>query len=91
MTYPVISCTALDARDCRGLAEFYRELLGLHYRPGDEPRGETADGAADWLVLLDDRGERVLAVQEKECLRPLHVAQREDPHAAAHGLPRAQR
>ena len=47
MTYPVISCTALDARDCRGLAEFYRELLGLHYLPGDEPRGETADGAAD--------------------------------------------
>ncbi|MFE5774305.1 VOC family protein [Brachybacterium sp. NPDC056505] len=71
MSYPVLSCTALDARDCRALAEFYRELLGLHYREGDDP---PADGAApddsDWLVLLDDQDRRVLAVQEKTGLRP---------------------
>ena len=35
--FPVLMHTAVDAPDCRGLAEFYRELLGLHYRPGDEP------------------------------------------------------
>ena len=29
-SYPVLLNTAIDARDCRGLAEFYRELLGLH-------------------------------------------------------------
>jgi hypothetical protein len=29
--YPVLLHTAIDAQDCRGLAEFYRELLGLHY------------------------------------------------------------
>jgi hypothetical protein len=35
--YPVLVHTALDATDVRALAEFYRELLGLQYRPGDEP------------------------------------------------------
>lgn len=34
----------LDATDVRGLAEFYRKLLGLQYRPRDEP---PTDGAAD--------------------------------------------
>jgi hypothetical protein len=34
--YPVLLHTAIDARDCRGLAEFHRDLLGPHYRPGDE-------------------------------------------------------
>ena len=29
MAYPELSCTAIDARDPRALAEFYRELLGL--------------------------------------------------------------
>jgi Adenylate and Guanylate cyclase catalytic domain len=32
--YPVLMHTALDATDCRGLAEFYRQFLGLRYRPG---------------------------------------------------------
>jgi hypothetical protein len=27
----------LDCVDARELAEFYRLLLGLRYRPGDEP------------------------------------------------------
>jgi hypothetical protein len=34
--YPVLMHTALDATDCRSLAEFYRQFLGLRYRPGDE-------------------------------------------------------
>jgi len=38
----------LDCTDARRLAEFYRELLGFRYRPGDErpPAGE-----------LDPRGQ----------------------------------
>ena len=51
--FPELMHTALDATDVRGLAEFYRVLLGVRYRPGDEP---PADGSAD--------GGRVLAFQE---------------------------
>jgi catechol-2,3-dioxygenase len=65
--YPRLLHTVLDATDCRGLAEFYRELLGLQYRPGDEP---TADGVddADWLVLVDGDGHRKLAFQQVDRL-----------------------
>lgn len=63
--YPVLLHTAIDARDCRGLAEFYRRLLGLRYRSGDEPRPDDGADDADWLVLLDDAGHRVVAVQRK--------------------------
>ena len=62
--YPVLLHTAIDARDCRGLAEFYRQLLGLRYREGDAPPADGPD-EADWLVLLDDNGDRVLTIQEK--------------------------
>lgn len=61
--YPQLLHTVLDGTDIRGLAEFYRELLGLRYRPGDEP---PTDGTADdegWLVLVDDQGARKLAFQ----------------------------
>jgi hypothetical protein len=54
--------TVLDTTDVRSLAEFYRQLLGLVYRPGDEPSAGTADDA-DWLVLTDPAGTRVLAFQ----------------------------
>ncbi len=64
MSLPVVMHTALDAVDCRGLAEFYRELLGLRYRPGDEPPSGGAVDDADWLVLLDADDRRVLAIQE---------------------------
>jgi catechol 2,3-dioxygenase-like lactoylglutathione lyase family enzyme len=63
-TYPVLMHTALDATDCRGLAEFYREFLGLHYRPGDEVPAEGRDDDSDWLVLLDSEGNRVFAFQK---------------------------
>ena len=65
--YPRLLHTAIDTTDARGLAEFYRQLLGLHYRPGDEPPGDGEDDA-DWLVLLDEDGGRVLAIQEVERL-----------------------
>jgi catechol 2,3-dioxygenase-like lactoylglutathione lyase family enzyme len=61
--YPQLQNTVLDTTDVRELAEFYRELLGLRYRPGDEP---PADGTAedpDWLVLTDAGGVRKLAFQ----------------------------
>jgi hypothetical protein len=54
--------TAIDATDCRALAEFYRQFLGLRYRPGDEVPA-SGDDDADWLVLVDSAGHRVLAFQ----------------------------
>ena len=69
MEFPRLLHTAIDATDCRGLAEFYRELLGLHYRPGDEPP-ESGPDDADWLVLLDDGDRRVVAVQRVDELTP---------------------
>ena len=62
--YPVLMHTALDATDCRGLAEFYRQFLGLRYRPGDETPDPGRDDDPDWLVLLDPAGHRVLAFQQ---------------------------
>ena len=60
--FPTLLHTVLDATEPRALAEFYRELLGLHYRPGDEPPLEGTDDA-DWLVLVDEHERRTLAVQ----------------------------
>ena len=53
----------LDCTDARALAEFYRQLLDLHYRPGDEP-----PGTADWLVLRGGAGGVQLAFQQVEAL-----------------------
>lgn len=65
---PRLLHTAIDATDCRGLAEFYRELLGLRYRPGDEPPADDSPDDADWLVLTDDDGVRKLAFQQVDVL-----------------------
>jgi catechol 2,3-dioxygenase-like lactoylglutathione lyase family enzyme len=64
--FPKLQHTAIDTTDCRGLAEFYRELLGAHYRPGDEPPTDGSPDDADWLVLLDEDGQRVMAFQQVE-------------------------
>ena len=61
--FPVLMHTALDATDVRAPAEFYRELLGLQYRPGDEPPMDDRADDEDWLVLVDGDGKRVLAFQ----------------------------
>jgi catechol 2,3-dioxygenase-like lactoylglutathione lyase family enzyme len=66
--YPRLLHTALDTTDCRGLAEFYRQLLGLQYRPGDEPPDDGTTDDADWLVLTDSAGVRKLAFQQVESL-----------------------
>lgn len=70
MPLPRVLHTVLDTTDPRGLAEFYRLLLGLRYRPGDEPPADGAADDADWLVLTEDDGARVLAFQEVERLEP---------------------
>ena len=67
--YPWLMHTAIDTTDCRGLAEFYRELLGLQYRPGDEAPTDGVDDA-DWLVLVDSEGRRKLAFQQVDRLEP---------------------
>jgi hypothetical protein len=53
MAYPTIVSVVLDGTDIRALAEFYRQLFGLEYRPGDEPpaAGEPDPKGEDWLVL----------------------------------------
>jgi hypothetical protein len=63
--FPKVRQTVLDTTDVRGLAEFYRELLGWDYRPGDErpPAGEPDPRGKDWLVLRDGAGGRGLAFQ----------------------------
>ena len=63
-TFPTLMHTALDAMDCRELAEFYRAFLGLRYRPGDEPPDGGRVDDADWLVLVDESGQRVLAFNQ---------------------------
>ena len=63
-TYPELMHTAVDATDARALAEFYRELLGLQYRPGDEPPTDGSEDDDDWLVLVDGEGHRKLAFQQ---------------------------
>ncbi len=68
--FPQLLHTAIDTTDARGLAEFYRELLGLQYRPGDAPPGEGEKDEADWLVLVDAGGRRRLAFQQVERLEP---------------------
>jgi catechol 2,3-dioxygenase-like lactoylglutathione lyase family enzyme len=62
--YPQLLHTVLDTTRPRELAEFYRQLLGLSYRPGDEPPADGVPDAADWLVLVDADGVRKLAFQQ---------------------------
>ena len=62
--YPELLHTVLDTTDVRSLAEFYRQLLGLVYRPGDEPSADGTTDDAEWLVLTDSAGVRKLAFQQ---------------------------
>ncbi len=74
--YPVLMHTALDATDCRGLAESCRPFPGRRYRAGDEVPADGSDDDAAWLVLLDPAGHRVFALQEVPALaRPAWPAQ----------------
>ena len=55
--YPVLMHTALDATDVRGLAEFYRELLGWVYRDEDHDSDDT------WVVIKPPSGGSGLSFQ----------------------------
>lgn len=75
--YPRLVQTVIDTTDVRALAEFYRQLLGYAYRPGDAPPakdpggGDGADDGArdkEWLVLRDRDGSNRLAFQQVERL-----------------------
>ena len=66
--YPQLLHTAIDTTDARALAEFYRQLLGLLYRRGDELSADGDADDADWLVLVDPNGVRKLAFQQVERL-----------------------
>ncbi|WP_375478594.1 VOC family protein [uncultured Jatrophihabitans sp.] len=61
--------TVLDAVDIRALAEFYRQLLDLDYRPGDEPpvdAGPDDTDDTDWIVIQRADGSGRLAFQQVE-------------------------
>ncbi len=64
--FPSLLQTVLDTTDARRLAEFYRQLLGWRYRPGDEPpaAGSPDPKGADWLVLRDPASGVRLAFQQ---------------------------
>ncbi|MFJ3159916.1 VOC family protein [Streptomyces kanasensis] len=66
--YPQLLHTVLDTTRPRELAEFYRSLLGLTYRPGDEPPADGTPDEPDWLVLRTSDGVNRLAFQQVERL-----------------------
>jgi catechol 2,3-dioxygenase-like lactoylglutathione lyase family enzyme len=59
--FPLLRQVVLDTTDARALAEFYRQLLGLRYRRGDEEPDPNGD---DWLVLEDAAGAVRVAFQQ---------------------------
>jgi catechol-2,3-dioxygenase len=70
-SYPLLHQVVLDTTDARSLAEFYRELLGFAYRPGDEPppNGGPDPRGRDWLVITGPGGGPAVAFQQVERLR----------------------
>jgi catechol 2,3-dioxygenase-like lactoylglutathione lyase family enzyme len=68
--FPSLRSVVLDTTDARALAEFYRQLLGYTYRPGDEPPGpgESDPNGTDWLVLVAPDGRGRLAFQQVDRL-----------------------
>jgi hypothetical protein len=64
-SFPRWRQVVLDTTDARGLAEFYRQLLGFTYRPGDEPPepGRDDERGRDWLVIRPASGLPGIAFQ----------------------------
>jgi hypothetical protein len=67
---PELLQVVLDTTDARGLAEFYRQLLGFVYRAGDEPpaAGQIDERGRDWLVLRHPSGMPRVAFQQVAAL-----------------------
>lgn len=74
--FPELLHTVIDTTEPRMLAEFYRQMLGYVYRPGDAPTDGRSSGKSaepevpDWLVLTDASGNRKLAFQLVDRLEP---------------------
>ncbi|WP_209325922.1 VOC family protein [Brevibacterium renqingii] len=68
--YPELLHTVIDTTVPRQSAEFYRQLLGYVYRPGDEPGADADAEGPNWLVLTDPHGRRKLAFQQVDRLEP---------------------
>ncbi len=70
--FPELRQVVLDCTDARALAEFYRQLLGLRYRPGDEPPAASQPDPRtdDWLVLQSSSGLPRVAFQRVAELPP---------------------
>ena len=68
--FPTLRGVVLDAPHARALAEFYRELLGWQYRPGDEapPPGQPDPKGEDWLVLTGPPETARIAFQQVSSL-----------------------
>ena len=62
----------MDSTDARRAAEFWRQLLGLVYRPGQEPPppGQDDPDGRDWLNLRLNDGTPLLAFQQVDALPP---------------------
>jgi catechol 2,3-dioxygenase-like lactoylglutathione lyase family enzyme len=67
---PKLRQVVLDCEDARTLAEFYRQLLGFSYRPGDQPPddGSADTRGQDWLVLRNAEDTVGLAFQQVRSL-----------------------
>lgn len=67
---PTYVQVVLDTTSARQLAEFYRQLLGFEYRPGDElpPHGQSDERGQDWLVLRHPSGAPRIAFQQVKSL-----------------------
>jgi hypothetical protein len=68
--YPRLLSVVFDSTDARALAEFYRQLLGYDYRPGDEPppAGQDDPNGRDWLALREPSGPHRIAFQQVDAL-----------------------
>ena len=69
---PRLRQVVLDSTNARRAAEFWRQLLGLVYRPGQEPPppGEDDPDGRDWLNLRLHDGTPLLAFQQVDALPP---------------------
>jgi catechol 2,3-dioxygenase-like lactoylglutathione lyase family enzyme len=67
---PRLRQVVLDSTDVRRSAEFWRQLLGLSYRPGQEPPppGQDDPDGRDWLNLRLPDGSPLLAFQQVAAL-----------------------
>lgn len=64
MSFPMIRQVVIDCRDARASAEFYRQMFGMTYRPGDEPPAGGRPDLRDWLVLRAPPGGIQVAFQQ---------------------------